>query len=130
MTDDERAIDELVQRWMEATRKDDLSTVLSLMADDVLFMVPGKEPFGKEEFGAASEQLKGMKIDAQSDIREIKVLGDWAYLRNHLEVAMSSPRGKKTTRRSGYTLSILRKTSAGAWLLVRDANLLSENKAA
>jgi hypothetical protein len=31
--------------------------VLGLMADDVLFMVPGREPFGKAEF-AASAQAK------------------------------------------------------------------------
>lgn len=128
MTDDERAIGELVRRWMEATKKGDLATVLSLMADDVLFMVPGKEPFGKEEFAAASEHLKDVKIDGRSDIREIKVLGDWAYIRNHLEVTMAPTKGGKETRRSGYTLSILRKTSAGDWVLVRDANLLSEHK--
>ncbi len=48
MTDDERAIRELLATWFDATKKGDTATVLSLMTDDVVFMVPGREPFGKE----------------------------------------------------------------------------------
>jgi uncharacterized protein (TIGR02246 family) len=55
MTDDERAIRELVDTWMAASKAGD--SVLSLMADDVIFMVTGREPFGKEEFAAASEDI-------------------------------------------------------------------------
>ena len=53
MTNDERAIRELIATWMDASQKGDLQTVLGLMADDVVFMVPGREPFGKEAFAAA-----------------------------------------------------------------------------
>ena len=52
-------------------------------------------------------------------------MGDWAYLRNHIDMEMTLPDGK-TVRRSGYTLTILNKTVDGRWLLVRDANLLAE----
>ena len=41
MTDDERAIRDVVTTWMEATRNGDTATVLSLMADDAVFQVPG-----------------------------------------------------------------------------------------
>ena len=47
MTDDERAIRDLVATWMPASQAGDVSTVLGLMADDVVFMVPGREPFGR-----------------------------------------------------------------------------------
>ena len=40
MTNDERAIRELVQTWMTATKAGDIQTVLSLMTDDVVFMTP------------------------------------------------------------------------------------------
>ncbi|MBZ9736532.1 SgcJ/EcaC family oxidoreductase [Mesorhizobium sp. CA18] len=50
MTDDATAIRQVVETWMAASRKGDLETVLGLMTDDVVFMVPGKEPFGKEAF--------------------------------------------------------------------------------
>jgi ketosteroid isomerase-like protein len=41
MPDDEQAIRELTQTWLAATQKGDIQTVLSLMMDDVIFMVPG-----------------------------------------------------------------------------------------
>jgi uncharacterized protein (TIGR02246 family) len=128
MTDDERAIRELVERWTAATKAGDLPTVLSLMADDVIFMVPGQEPFGKEAFEAASEGSKNVRFDGKSDIREIRVLGDWAYMRSFLEVTMTPPDGGKPVRRSGYTLTILRKEADGRWVLARDANLLTEQQ--
>jgi uncharacterized protein (TIGR02246 family) len=86
MTDDEQAIRELVSIWMKASEVGDINTVLSLMADDVIFMVPGREPFGKEQFRAASEGMKNARMAGTSDIREIKVLGDWAYIRNYIEI--------------------------------------------
>jgi uncharacterized protein (TIGR02246 family) len=128
MTDDERAIRELVATWFTATKNGDLSTVLSLMTDDVIFMVPGRQPFGKEEFAAASEGMKNVRIEGTSDIQEIQVLGDWAYLRNYLKVTMELPDAGTSMRRSGYTLTILRKESDGCWRLARDANLLTEDK--
>jgi len=88
-------------------------------------MVPGQEPFGKEAFRAASEAMRDVRIDGKSDVREIKVMGDWAYLRNHIDMEMTLPDGK-IVRRAGYTLTILNKTVDGRWLLVRDANLLAE----
>ena len=125
MSEDEKAIRELVAAWMEASRTGDTDTILSLMADDVVFMVPSREPFGKDEFAAASRGMTGVRIEGASDIQEIEVFGDWAYLRNRLTITMTPAGGEAMLRRSGYTLSILRKEKDGRWLLVRDANLLA-----
>ena len=125
MPDDERAIRELVQTWLAASQKGDLQTVLGLMADDVIFMLPGQNPFGKEAFAASFKGLNGVRFEMSSDIKEIKVLADWGYLRNYLEVTMTPRDGGASVRRSGYTLTILRKESDGRWLLARDANLLA-----
>jgi uncharacterized protein (TIGR02246 family) len=123
--DDEQAIRQLVDKWLGASRTGDLATLLSLMSDDVIFMVPGQEPFGKEAFAARSRAMENYKIDGTSDIKEIKVLGDWAWMRNHLQITITPPEGKPT-RRSGYVLTILRKNPDGAWVIARDANLLTE----
>ena len=126
MTEDERAIRELVDTWMRASKAGDVETVLSLMADDVVFMVPGREPFGKEEFAAASRGMKNVQMEGSSEIVELRVLGEWAYLRNRLKVTVRPPGGDVVTRK-GYTLTILRKQN-GNWLLARDANLLAAGK--
>ena len=124
MSDDEHAIRTLVDTWMAASKAGDVSAVLGLMADDVIFMVPGREPFGKEAFAAGSQAMKGVHIDGRAEIQEIRVLGSWAFLRNHIDLTMTRE-GAPPVRRSGYTLTILRKEPDGRWLLVRDANLLA-----
>jgi len=124
MSPDERAIRDLVDNWMKASRAGDIATVLSLMSDDAIFMVPGREPFGKQTFAANSRSMDGVRLEGVADIRELKVVGDWAYLRNYIEIAITPP-GSETVRRSGYTLTILRKEPDGKWLLARDANLVS-----
>ncbi len=127
MTDDEQAIRDVVGRWMSASRDGDAATVLSLMTDDVIFMVPGAEPFGKEAFAAMSQGMKDVRIGGSSDIQEVQILGDWAFLRNHIDMT-ASPASGPSVRRSGYTLTIFRKESDGQWRLARDANLLTEKK--
>ena len=128
MTDDERAIRALVDDWMAATRSGDVATVLGLMTEDAVFMVPGREPFGREVFAAASADMQGAQIDGKSDIVELAILGDWAWMRARITVSMTPPGGAAPMRRSGYTLTILRKEADGKWRLARDANLLTEEK--
>jgi uncharacterized protein (TIGR02246 family) len=124
MNEDERAIRELVERWMEASRAGDTAAVLELMTDDVLFTVPGREPFGKEEFRQTSETMRDVRVDGRAEVREIEVLGDRAWIRNHIDLTIT-PRDGEALRRSGYTLTILRKGNDGHWRLYRDANLVT-----
>lgn len=123
MSEDEQAIRELVATWMEASKAGDLATVLDLMTDDVLFMTAGGEPFGKEEFRAASQSMKGLDMDGHAEIREIEVIGDRAWARSHIEMSVHPPEGEPL-RRSGYTLTVLKKCADGKWRLFRDANLV------
>ena len=120
MTGDEKAIRKVVETWIAASKVGDAATVLGLMTDDVVFMVPGREPFGKQAFAAASK----VKMDGSSEIVELRVLGDWAFIRNHIDITMTSP-GADAINQSGYTLTLLRKEADGQWRLARDANLLT-----
>ena len=128
MTDDERAIRDLIETWIIATRSGDIATVLDLMTDDVVFMVPGREPFGKETFAAASGDMNGARIDGETQVVELEVLGERAWVRTRIKVAMTLPDGAPPMRRSGETLSIMRKGADGKWRLARDANLLAQDK--
>jgi uncharacterized protein (TIGR02246 family) len=124
MSPDERAIRELFDTWMKASRAGDTDRVLDLMSEDAVFMVPGREPFGKQTFAANSRSMDGVKLEGSADIRELEVLGDWAWLRNFIEITVTPP-GGTPVRRSGFTLTILRKEPDGRWVLARDANLVS-----
>ncbi|KVL45829.1 DUF4440 domain-containing protein [Burkholderia territorii] len=127
MTEDERAIRDLVETWFVSSRRGDLATVLDLIADDAIFMVAGQPPFDKAAFAAASRDANaaagnGPKVDGRYRIDELRVMGDWAYMRNFIEIEATPPAGE-TVRRAGHTLTIFRK-SDGRWQLVRDANLV------
>jgi uncharacterized protein (TIGR02246 family) len=124
MSDDETAIRELVDSWMAASRAGDTAAVLDLMTDDVLFTVAGREPFGKDEFRAASESMRDLQLDGRAEIDEMEVFGDRAWIRNRIELTLTPPEGEPL-HRSGYTLTILRKDADGRWRLFRDANLVS-----
>ncbi len=124
MSADEQAIRKLVDDWMQASARGDLAKVLSMMSEDVVFMTAGREPFGKQEFAAQSAGMKDVTIEGVAKPIEIKVLGDWAYLRNHITVTMT-PSGGQLTRRAGYTLTILNRKPDGSWVITRDANLVS-----
>ncbi|HEX3483616.1 MAG TPA: SgcJ/EcaC family oxidoreductase [Micropepsaceae bacterium] len=123
MSEDERAIRDLIANWIAATKAGDLQTVAALISDDVVFMVPGKA-FGKAEFMEASRGMKGMDFEGDSEVLEIEILGTRAWCRTRLMVTVTPP-GGKPVKRSGYTLSILRKNADGKWVLARDANLLA-----
>jgi len=121
---DEQQIRDLVATWMSTTKAGDVETVVALMADDIKFLVPGRAPFGMAEFLAATNQhaRAGPRFDGASEVREVRVLGDWAWMSTALSVTTTQP-GAAPVTRTGHTLSVLQRRG-GRWQLVRDANLL------
>jgi uncharacterized protein (TIGR02246 family) len=128
MDNDEKQIRQLIATWMAATKAGDIDTVLTLMSEDVVFLTPGREPMvGKASFAAATkgQSSEGSpQFDGTSDIQEIRVLGEWAFLWTKLTVIVTPPGGGSPMTRAGNTLSILKKEN-GKWVLTRDANMLS-----
>ena len=97
------------------------------MTDDVVFVVPDREPFGKEAFAADADGMADLEFEGTSDVLEVEVFGDHAYVRNHIETTMTPPDGDPVSH-SGHTLSILRKGADGRWRLARDANLVTPDE--
>jgi uncharacterized protein (TIGR02246 family) len=128
MSSDEQEIRALVVTWMAATKAGDVEKVLSLMAEDVVFLLPGQPPMvGKSTFAAAARaqsKQASPQFEGTSEIQEIKVIGDWAFMWTKLKVVVTPPGGAPPMTRAGHTLSILKKQN-GRWLLARDANMLS-----
>lgn len=101
----------------------DVAAVLRLLADNAVFLVPGREPLGKKEFAAESHAMRDVKLEANNEIEELRVLGDWAFCISSVAVKVISPDGT-SFRRSGHTLSLFRRTN-GTSVLARDANLMT-----
>jgi len=123
MTDDARQIRELVDAWIAAANARDLSALKDMMTDDVIFMAPGRAPFGKAEFAADSERAKNLAVEVRAEVQEIEVSGPQAYIRNRLEVELTHP-GQAPRRISGYAMSVLRRGADGRWRIARDASLV------
>src|SRR5262245_26593524 len=129
MTKDEQAIRDLIDTWMRASAAGDTKRALSLMAEDVVFLTPGRPPIrGRDEFAAlAAGNPPSMK--GQSEVVEVMVHGDWAHAWTRLTVTVEPAGGGPTIRRSGNTLSIFKKKPDGSWVLARDANMLAPEAA-
>jgi len=126
MTQDEQEIRALVRRWMQASQAGDVDTVLGLITDDVVFLLPGRAPMRKDEFAAASRAQAGPgapRIEGDCEIQEVQVAGDWAFLWSRLVVKLTPPGGAAPIENAGHTLTVLRREQGG-WRLARDANLL------
>jgi uncharacterized protein (TIGR02246 family) len=127
MANDEEEIRRLVSTWMAASRAGDVETALSLMTDDVVFLVAGQPVMRKADFAGAARAQSGPdapRIDGSSEIQEIKIFGDWAFMWTRLNVIATPAGTARPVRRAGHTLTVLERQN-GKWRIARDANLLA-----
>ena len=124
---DEQAIRTLIADWHRFTAAGDLANVLPLMSEDVVFLTAGQPPLqGRETFAQMSAGMSGrVRIASTYEIEELRVAGALAFTRTFSSVTSTPIDGSTPTHRSGRTLSIYEKQSDGAWVLIRDANLLT-----
>jgi uncharacterized protein (TIGR02246 family) len=83
--------------------------VLSLIAEDAVFLLPGQPPMrGREAFAAALRPALGqVHIEGRSEIKEIHVAENYAFCWSQLTVTPFQ--GGPAQRRAGPTLSVFRK---------------------
>src|SRR5437773_7713305 len=80
MGSDERAIREVHSTWIEAVNAGDLVRLLTMMADDAVFLNPGRAPFGRDGFSDGfSAAHKQVRINCISELEEVVVVGEVAY---------------------------------------------------
>lgn len=123
-TADEQQIRAAIQLWLDASRRGDLATVMSLMTDDVVFLTPGNPPMSRADFEQRSLAATGkVSIEGSADVQEITIFRDIAICWNYLAITMT-PEGAAPMRRAGNVLSVFRRGEDGQWRIWRDANLL------
>ena len=126
MKPDEREIRKVHSTWIDAVNAGDLDRLLTLMANDVMFLNPSQSPFGGDgfsaNFSAAHEQVR---IRCISELEEVVVVGEVAYTRSRDSLSVSPLGGGEESRLAGDRLTIYRNQPDGRWLLARDAHTLS-----
>jgi uncharacterized protein (TIGR02246 family) len=128
---DESAIRKVVETWHRATADADVATVLQLIAEDAVFLAPERPPMrGRTRFAQGlTELLKTHTVRSSGEIREVRVSGDLGYCWAELTVTATPLDGSSANVHKGPALSIFRKESNGAWVLIRDANMLASDTA-
>jgi uncharacterized protein (TIGR02246 family) len=126
MGPDERAIREVQSAWIDAVNAGDLARLLSLMADDVVFLNPGRAPLGRDGFPAVfSAAHQQARIHCGSELEEVVVVGEVAYTRSRDSVSVIPIAGAEAKQFAGHRITIWCKQPDGRWLMARDANVLS-----
>ena len=123
---DERQIREVHSTWIDAVNAGDLDRLLTLVADDVVFLNPGQAPFGRAEFSANfSAAQREVRISCVSELEEVVVASEVAYTRSRDALSVTPHGGSEATHLAGYRITVYRKQPDGRWLLARDAHTLS-----
>jgi len=126
MGSDEQAIRAVHTSWIDAVNAGDLARLLSLMADDVVFLNPGRAPFGRDGFPAGfSAGHQRSRIHCISELEEVTVAGEIAYTLCRDSLSVTPRAGGEATHLAGHRITIYRKQPDGRWLLARDAHTLS-----
>ena len=131
MKPDEQAIREVHSTWIDAVNAGDLGRLLSLMADDCLFLNPGEAPLGRDGFPAKFLGAhKQFRINCSSELEELVVVGpsdcvQVAYTQARDSLSVIPRAGGETSHLAGHRITIYRKHPDGRWLPARDAHTLS-----
>ncbi len=126
MSPDEQAIHAIHVAWIDAVNAGELGRLLALMADDVVFLNPGREPVGKDGFPAGfSGAQRQFLLRCTSDPQEVTVVGDVAYTVCRDSLSITPRTGGPSTKLAGHRLTVYRRQPDGRWLLARDAHTLS-----
>lgn len=108
MTGDEPLIRDVIAQWHRATAVVEVGAVLTLMADDAVFLVAGEPPMrGRSTFAKAVQTvLASHSIQSTGEAQEVEVSGSLAYSWTLLTVRISARSGGATNERTGSPLSV------------------------
>ncbi len=125
MTSEERDIHAAHSTWIDAVNAGDLTRLLALMADDVVFLSPGKAPVGRDGFSSNFLAAKReIRFCCTSELEEVVVVGDFAFTRSRDSLSVTKSNDGEETQFAGDRLTVYRKHLDGRWLLARDAHTL------
>ncbi|HSE36554.1 MAG TPA: nuclear transport factor 2 family protein [Blastocatellia bacterium] len=122
---DLEAINALHQRDMEASKKWDVDTLVSLWSDDIVTLTQGEPPvIGKDANRAAISRLREESSEVQItdyilSFNEVKIVGDWAFEWGTYSGTVKPVAGGDAIRTTGKVIRVLKKDTDGSWKIAR-----------
>jgi len=115
--------------WIDAVNAGVLGTLNSLMTEDVVFLNPGREFSGRNDFPADfSGAHQTYRIRCVSKLHGVTAAGDVAYTVSRDSLSLTPWSGGNSIELTGHRITIYRKQHDGRWLLARDAHMLAPGK--
>ena len=118
---DVQAIIDLEQMVFDAQIAGDLDAWLDTFAEDAIVMVPNLPALtNKLAIRKWNEPIfEQFDLHEESDVREIEVAGDWAYIRAHWTWTLTPKGGGEAVTDTGNSIWILHRQLDGAWKIAR-----------
>jgi len=120
---DAQAIRETNQRYIELHPQGDVAGLMELYVDDAVLMPPGEAPV----VGLSNVQLSWEAFfeeltveEAESEIDEVIVFGDWAYSRGHYAETYRSNKDGTIQVDEGKFSGLWQRQEDGSWKIARD----------
>jgi uncharacterized protein (TIGR02246 family) len=94
---------------------------MSLLSDDIIWMVPNQTSLvGKEAvWGRVGPFFSDLNMEHRSGVDEVRVAGDWAYVRGTYAFWVTPKAGGETTEEVGKFLYIVGRQADNGWRITR-----------
>ncbi len=118
---DVQAILDFEQTVFDAEIAGDIEAWLSSFAEDVMVMPPN-EPALTNKLAirqSATPLFEQFDLHEETDDREVKVAGDWGYIRAHWIWTLTPKEGGKSVKDTGNSIWIVRRQPDGSWKIAR-----------
>ncbi len=94
---------------------------MSLLSDDIIWMVPNQAALvGKEVVGGRVGPLfSDLNMEHVSGVDEVRVAGDWAYVRGTYAFRVTPKAGGEMTEEIGKIVYILERQADNSWRMTR-----------
>jgi len=118
--DDNSAVKEAFQKYVDDWSKGDLEGVFAFIAEDFVQMPPYEGPFiGKKAIVADwKKYMKEYSSLWEPTLKDIAISGELAYLRGFFVETRTPKAGGDATTQKGYSVWVLRQNSDGEWKLI------------
>lgn len=121
-TPDLRAIEQLVERFIDAFNDGDVEVLRSSYTDDALVIPPGQASIRGRD--AIIDQLwsptfAAFDVDAELPIEEVQAEHAWGFVRGTYALRLVPADGGDTIVEEGRYIDVVRKDAEGAWKIAR-----------
>jgi uncharacterized protein (TIGR02246 family) len=99
----------------------DLNGWLDCFADDAVLMAPNQPPLsGLQSIRDwAAPFFDDYDLHEETDNREVRIAGDWGYIRAHWTWTLTPNAGGEASVDSGNSIWIVRRQDDGSWKIAR-----------